>query len=66
MQPVLDKFLAENPDINYTKYDADENVATFQEYGITGVPAFVIKSPGSEDKFHKGLATQDKLQSLFN
>ncbi len=65
MQPVLDKFLADNPEITYTKYDADENVSTFQEYGITGVPAFVVKVEGNEDVFHKGIATQDKLESLF-
>lgn len=66
MQPVLDKFLAENPDINYTKYDADENVSTFQEYGITGVPAFVTRVDGVAIKYHKGIATQDKLTELLS
>lgn len=65
MQPMLDKFIADNPDIVYTKYDADENVSIFQEHGITGVPAFIAKVDGKES-FHKGLATQDKLNSLFN
>ena len=64
MQPVLDKFLAENPDIVYTKYDADENVSTFQDYEITGVPAFVIKIDGEADRYHKGIATLDKLTEL--
>ena len=54
MQPVLDKFLAENPDIVYTKYDADANVSTFQEFSITGVPAFVVKVDGEATKYHKG------------
>lgn len=65
MQPTLDKFLAANPDIVYTKFDADEDVTIFQDNGITGVPAFIVKVDGKEDKFHKGLATEDKLKSLF-
>jgi len=64
MQPMLDKFLSDNPDIVYTKYDADVNVSVFQEHGITGVPAFIAKVGGKE-VFHKGLASQDKLSSLF-
>lgn len=66
MQPTLTKFLADNPDIMYVKYDADEDVSVFQENAISGVPAFIIKVDGQEDKFHKGLATEDKLVSLFS
>lgn len=65
MQPMLDKFLNDNPDIVYIKYDADANVSVFQEHGITGVPAFIIKTNGQE-MFHKGLATEDRLYSLFS
>jgi len=64
MQPMLDKFLSDNPDIVYTKYDADSNVSVFQEHDITGVPAFIAKVNGKEI-FHKGLASQDKLSGLF-
>lgn len=64
MQPILDKFLSDNPDINYIKYDADKNVSVFQEHGVTGVPAFIAKVDGKE-AFHKGTATEDKLSALF-
>lgn len=65
MQPILDKFLADNPDIAYTKYDADADVSVFQDNGITGVPAFIVKKAGSDDVFHKGLASETKLIDLF-
>ncbi len=65
MQPVLDKFISDNPDIIYTKYDADENVSVFQEHGITGVPAFIAKVNGKE-AFHKGILTEDKLANLLD
>lgn len=61
---MLDKFISDNPDIVYTKYDADDNVSIFQEHGITGVPAFIARVDGKE-AFHKGLATEEKLASLF-
>ena len=65
MQPMLDKFISDNPDIIYTKYDADKDISIFLEQGITGVPAFIAKVNGKE-VFHKGLATVDKLNSLFS
>jgi hypothetical protein len=64
MQPVIDKFLKDNPDIVYTKYDADEHVSVFQEHGIRGVPAFIGKVDDKEI-FHKGTATEARLVSLF-
>jgi len=65
MQPVLDKFLSDNPDIIYTKYDADKDVSVFLENRITGVPAFIAKINGQET-FHKGIATEGKLTTLFS
>jgi len=64
MQPVIDKFLNDNPDIVYIKYDADKDVSVFQENKITGVPAFIVKTNGQEI-FHKGIASEDKLNNLF-
>ena len=64
MQPIIDKFLKDNPDIVYTKYDADENVSVFQEHGIRGVPAFIGKVDDKEI-FHNGTATEARLASLF-
>jgi len=65
MQPVLDKFLSDNPDIIYTKYDADKDVSVFQEHAITGVPAFIAIVDGKE-VFHKGILTEGKLANLLD
>jgi thioredoxin 1 len=64
MQPIIDKFLKDNPDIVYIKYDADEDVSVFQEQGIRGVPAFIGKVDDKEI-FYKGTATEARLISLF-
>lgn len=65
MQPTIDEFLANNPDISYVKYDADKDVSKFIENSITGVPAFVVKIENQESRFHKGTATAEKFASLF-
>jgi hypothetical protein len=65
MQPTIDAFLADNPDISYVKYDADKDVSKFAENNITGVPAFVVNIDGKEPRFHKGIATAEKFASLF-
>jgi hypothetical protein len=65
MQPVIERFLEKNPDITYVKYDADEDVSKFQDYNVTGVPAFVGKVDGNIHDRHKGVATEFKLESLF-
>jgi thioredoxin 1 len=65
MEPTITKFLEDNPKIAYTKYDADSDVETFAEYGITGVPAFVIRQDGEVKNTHKGVANAQKFASLF-
>ena len=65
MQPTLEAFLADNPDISYVKYDADKDVSKFMENNITGVPAFVVNVEGKGSKFHKGIASAEQLASLF-
>ena len=66
MQPVLDRFIDNNPDIVYAKFDADVDTATFEKFGVTGVPAFVSIVNGEIVNRHKGVATEYKLESLFS
>lgn len=65
MAPVIDKFINDNPDVVYTKIDAEQSPSVFSEYKITGVPAFISKINGQEYKFHKGIASEDKIIELF-
>jgi len=64
MEPLIKKFLEENPDIVYTKFDADAEPSVFEENAIRGVPAFIAIS-GDDSKFHQGVATEDQLNALF-
>jgi thioredoxin 1 len=66
MEPTIAKFISNNVNVNYRKLDADINVEMFQEYGITGVPAFIAIKDGEVIASHKGIATEEKLGSLFS
>jgi hypothetical protein len=64
MEPVIAKFLEENPDIEYVKYDADQTPEIFAENNVTGVPAFIVTN-GDKIVRHQGIATAEKFASLF-
>ena len=66
MAPTVEKFVNDNPDIVYSKYDADLNVSVFQEYQVRSVPTFIAKIDGEVHSIHMGVANQDKLASLFD
>ena len=65
MTPMIDKFIEDNPEITYSKYDADLNISAFEEYGIRGVPTFITKIDGEVHKYHNGIATKEQIDSLF-
>jgi thioredoxin 1 len=65
MEPTIAKFISNNVNVNYRKLDADVNVEIFTEYNITGVPAFIAIKDGEVIASHKGVATEEKLQALF-
>jgi thioredoxin 1 len=67
MAPMIDKFVADNPDIEYIKYDIDlpESMLATEEYGIRGVPTFIVKIDNQITNRHTGSATLDKFSALF-
>ena len=68
MAPMIDKFVADNPDIEYDKIDIDSPEATLaiEEYGIRGVPTFIIKTNNEITARHTGSATLEKFSALFS
>lgn len=65
MEPTIAKFISNNVNINYVKLDADINTDMFLEYNVKGVPAFIAIKDGEVVATHKGVATEEKLESLF-
>lgn len=65
MAPMINKFVEDNSDIVYSKFDADQNPSAFEEYGIRGVPTFITKIDGEIHKYHNGVATEEQIANLF-
>ena len=66
MAPMIDEFIANNPNINYTKVNVDDASELVEEYEVRGVPTFVIKTNNEITNRHTGLATSEKFSQLFD
>jgi thioredoxin-like negative regulator of GroEL len=66
MEPLIAKLISENLDINYDKVDVSDDFDPAVEYGVRGVPTFIAILDGKEISRHTGVATEEKLLSLFN
>jgi thioredoxin-like negative regulator of GroEL len=66
MEPLIAKFVSENLSINYDKVDVSDEFDPAVEYGVKGVPTFIALIDGKEVSRHTGIATEEKLLSLFN
>jgi thioredoxin-like negative regulator of GroEL len=66
MEPLIAKLVSENLDINYDKVDVSDDFDPAVEYGVKGVPTFIAILDGKEISRHTGVATEEKLLSLFN
>jgi thioredoxin 1 len=65
MKPVIDKFISDNPDIEYILIDVDSQVGLVEEYEIKTVPTFISKVDGVIHDRISGVASEFKLQSMF-
>ncbi len=66
MEPLIAKLISENLDIDYDKIDVSDEFDPAVEYGVKGVPTFIALKDGKEVARHTGVATEEKLLSLFN
>ena len=66
MEPLIAIFVSENLDINYDKIDVSDEFDPAVEYGVKSVPTFIALVDGIETARHTGVATKEKLLSLFS
>lgn len=65
MEPVIQEFLAENPEIVYTKIDVDNESAKAQKHGVMGIPTFIATDGEFEKSRATGTIPKAELKSLF-
>lgn len=69
MQPVIEEFISENPEIKYVKVDIDKNSDLFEEYtqlqSVMSVPTFFAVENNKLYNSKTGVMTKQELNSLF-
>ena len=53
MKPIIAEVVEENPSIEYVAIDIDENPETARDFGVMGVPSFIVMD--DRDKIHARL-----------
>lgn len=48
MKPIVQEVLDEVDNIQYTAINIDENPETAKDYGVMGIPTFILLSDGDE------------------
>jgi thiol-disulfide isomerase/thioredoxin len=66
MAPLIKEYLDNHPEVIYTKIDIDTDDGFVAEYGVSGVPTFIIKTDNEITKRHTGVANPENFAKLFD
>ena len=63
--PILDKFIENNPKLSVIKILESENADALAQNNITGFPTFVVFNGNGEPRRVDGLHSEEQLTGLF-
>lgn len=67
MEPIIAKFISNNVHVDYVKVNVTDGMEEeYSHYGVQGIPTFISLVDGIEKVRHTGVASEEKLSSLFN
>lgn len=66
MKPIVDDVLSERPDLEYIAIDIDKDTPIAVEYGVLGVPTFIIEDDGVIVRRIQGAMTKNQFVSVLN
>ena len=64
MNPILDKFMAEQTELILAKVNADVSSELLKKYQVRGIPQFILFHDGNEIKRHAGPMTFIELEQF--
>lgn len=64
--PIIEEFLIENPSVEYIKIDVDKDFDITKQNNVMSVPTLIVKDNDVEIQRHRGIATKQDIQNLFN
>lgn len=62
---LIDHFIDNKPDIFYSKIDIEEDFETAKYYNVMSIPTLIVLKNGEIYSRHTGMATLEKIASLF-
>lgn len=65
MKPIIEKFIEENPDVEYERIDVDINLDKVSEYSILSVPTFVAECDNERIDLVKGAVPKARIEKMF-
>jgi thioredoxin 1 len=65
IKPAIEDFIANNPDITYTKIDVDQNKSIVEDNNIMSIPTLILFVDGVQIKRHTGALTKDQFNTIF-
>ena len=65
IKPLIDDFINQNPDIIYSQVNIEEEFDTVQHYNVMSIPTLIVIKDGKVYSRHTGMATSEKIESLF-
>jgi thioredoxin 1 len=65
MEPVLQSFHREYPEIKLVKIDASVQLDLVKKYNVAGLPFFILYKRGKETWRHEGFASKETLENAI-
>lgn len=65
IKPMIDYFIKDNPDIIYRKIDIEEDFDIAKDFDVMSIPTLIVIKDGKLYNRHTGMATPEKIASLF-
>lgn len=65
IKPIIEQFIAENPDIEHKVIDVDKNMPAAMEYSIKSIPTLIFESDEKVVGRHSGAITYEQLYDLY-
>lgn len=65
MAPIVEELSRELKDVEFVEKDIDEYTDDVKEFGISGVPTYIVFENGTEIARASGMKTKEELKTLI-
>jgi len=66
MEPIVNRFAKENPDITIVRVNIEDQVEMAKEFRVMSIPTFIACKDGTPIGRHTGMTSQSNLKKLLD